>query len=82
MPCDAGTISPMNSTALPSTPRAAVSAPPPPLYRPLHLPAEPFVFAALMVVLMVGLARTLPAHHETAPDLSSHPITVAPTPAA
>ena len=71
----------MNSTAVTNLPRTPASAPPPPLRRPLHLPAEPLVFAALMVVLMVGLARALPAPQAPAHDVTSEPATVAPNPA-
>ncbi len=72
----------MNSTVATHLHRSAVSAPPPPLRRPLHLPTEPLVFAALMVVLMVGLARALPAPSAPAHDVTSHPVTVAPNAAA
>jgi len=74
------TIRVMISRTLSSPLPAEASAPPPPLHRPLRLPAEPLVFAAMMVVLMVGLARALPA--TSTPDVTSKPvIVVTPTPA-
>ncbi len=50
----------MDAQALPTPSTIELTAPPPPMRRRLHVPTEPLVFAAVMLVLMLGLARALP----------------------
>ena len=50
----------MDVQALPTPSRIELTAPPPPIRRRLHVPTEPLVFAAVMLVLTLGLARALP----------------------
>lgn len=55
----------MDAQALPTPSTIELTAPPPPMRRRLHVPTEPLVFAGVMLVLMLGLARALP--ESTAP---------------
>jgi hypothetical protein len=50
----------MDVQALPTPSRIELTAPPPPMRRRFQLPTEPLVFAAVIVVLTLGLARALP----------------------
>ncbi len=40
--------------------RVAAGAPPPPLRRKLHLPTEPLLFAAVLLMLMLVIAKAVP----------------------
>lgn len=50
----------MDAQALPTPSTIELTAPPPPMRRRFHVPTEPLVFAGVMLVLMLGLARALP----------------------
>jgi hypothetical protein len=63
----------MDAQSLPIQRRIELTAPPPPMRRRLHVPAEPLVFAAVMLVLTLGLARALPQAESPANASGSSP---------
>ena len=52
------------------------TAPPPPVRRKLHVPAEPLVFAAVLMALVMFMAKTLPGY-AVAEGSNEAPATVA-----
>lgn len=63
----------MDVQALTPPSRIELTAPPPPIRRRFHVPTEPLVFAAVMLVLTLGLARALPQADVPADASVSHP---------
>ena len=63
----------MDVQALTTPSRIELTAPPPPMRRRLHVPTEPLVFAAVVLVLTLGLARALPQADAPADASTSHP---------
>lgn len=74
----------MELQALSTQHRIVASAPPPPMRRRLHVPTEPLLFAAVVLLLTLGMAKALPQPAAGATDVTSQPITttVATGPAA
>lgn len=62
----------MDANALPTPSRIELTAPPPPMRHRFQLPTEPLLFAAVIVVLTLGIARALP-QFETASEHQSQP---------
>jgi hypothetical protein len=65
----------MDVQALSTPSRIEQTAPPPPMRHRFQLPTEPLVFAAIVVVLTLGIAKALP-QFETAADSTSQPTVV------
>jgi hypothetical protein len=63
----------METQALSSLNRIAMTAPPPPMRRRLHLPTEPLLFAAVVLLLTLGLAKALPQPAGPAAEVTSQP---------
>jgi len=65
----------MDVQALTTPSRIEQTAPPPPMRHRIHLPAEPLLFAAVIVVLTLGIAKAVP-EFETASEGSGNPTLV------
>ena len=61
----------MDVQALTTPNRIELTAPPPPIRRRFQLPTEPLVFAAVVLVLTLGLARALPHAEAPAADTAT-----------
>lgn len=66
----------MDVQALTPSSRIELTAPPPPIRRRFQLQAEPLVFAAVMLVLTLGLAHAFPGAESPADTATSQPTVV------
>jgi hypothetical protein len=65
----------MDAQALSTPSRIELTAPPPPIRHRIRVPTEPLLFAAVIVVLTLGIARAVP-EIESASDSSVQPAVV------
>ena len=63
----------MDVQALSTPSRIELTAPPPPIRRRLHVPTEPLVFMAVIVVLTLGIAKAVPQFEAAADNSASQP---------
>jgi hypothetical protein len=66
----------MDVQALTTLSRIEQTAPPPPIRRRFQLQAEPLVFAAVLLVLTLGLAHALPQAEAPADASNSSPTVI------
>jgi len=66
----------MDVQALTTPSRIELTAPPPPIRRRFQLPTEPLAFAAVILVLTLGLARALPQTDAPADASNSNPTVI------
>jgi len=65
----------MDAQALSTPSRIELTAPPPPMRQRIRVPTEPLFFAAVIVVLTLGIAKAVP-EIESASDSSVQPTVV------
>lgn len=65
----------MDVQALTTPSRIELTAPPPPIRQRIRVPTEPLLFAAVIVVLTLGIAKAVP-EFESASDSSATQPTV------